>query len=189
GNARTLTAYRNAIASFVDALDLPRFAIVGNSMGGTLAIMVALDRPARVAKVVVLDAAGLTPKLPGRTARMYLPFLLPSFVRAPGPKSVRKLLTKAVFHDPSFADDRVVNEGTGTGNDSVKRCEWALSDPALLAYHDTEWGVPEHDDRKLFEFLVLEGAQAGLSWLTVLKKRENFRKALDGFDPSRIARY
>jgi len=83
----------------------------------------------------------------------------------------------------------VVNEGTGTGNDSVKRCEWALSDPALLAYHDTEWGVPEHDDRKLFEFLVLEGAQAGLSWLTVLKKRENFRKALDGFDPSRIARY
>src|SRR5438876_607513 len=109
GNARTLTAYRNAIASFVDALDLPRFAIVGNSMGGTLAIMVALDRPARVAKVVVLDAAGLTPKLPGRTARMYLPFLLPSFVRAPGPKSVRKLLTKAVFHDPSFADDTWVN--------------------------------------------------------------------------------
>ena len=83
----------------------------------------------------------------------------------------------------------MVNEGTGTGNDSVKRCEWALSDPALLAYHDTEWGVPEHDDRKLFEFLVLEGAQAGLSWLTVLKKRENFRKALDGFDPARIARY
>jgi len=82
---------------------------VGNSMGGTLAIMVALDRPARVAKVVVLDAAGLTPKLPGRTARMYLPFLLPSFVRAPGPKRVRKLLTKAVFHDPSFADDPWVN--------------------------------------------------------------------------------
>ena len=109
GNARTLTAYRNAIASFVDALDLPRFAIVGNSMGGTLAIMVALDRPARVANVVVLDAAGLTAKLPGRTARMYLPFLLPSFVRAPGPKSVRKLLTKAVFHDPSFADDPWVN--------------------------------------------------------------------------------
>src|SRR5205809_6864607 len=77
----------------------------------------------------------------------------------------------------------------GIGNDSVQRCEWALGDPALLAYHDTEWGVPEHDDRKLFEFLVLEGAQAGLSWLTVLKKRENFRKALDGFDPSRIARY
>lgn len=74
-------------------------------------------------------------------------------------------------------------------NDSVKRCEWALGDPVLLAYHDTEWGIPEHDDRKLFEFLILEGTQAGLSWLTVLKKRENFRKAFDGFDPKRIAQY
>ncbi len=109
GKARTLTAYRKAITAFIDALALPRFAIVGNSMGGTLAIMAALDRPERVAKVVVLDAAGLTPKLPGRTARMYLPFLLPCFVRAPGPKSVRKLLTKAVFHDPHFADDAWVN--------------------------------------------------------------------------------
>src|SRR2546425_3034033 len=76
---------------------------------GTLAIMAALDRPERVSKVVVLDAAGLTPKLPGRTARMYLPFLLPCFFRAPGPKSVRKLLTKAVFHDPRFADEAWVN--------------------------------------------------------------------------------
>ena len=73
--------------------------------------------------------------------------------------------------------------------DPVKRCEWALGDPALLAYHDAEWGIPEHDDRKLFEFLVLEGAQAGLSWLTVLKKREAFRKAFDGFDPERVAKY
>ena len=109
GRDRTLTAHRKAIGAFVDALHLSRFAVVGNSMGGTLAIMMALDYPERVAKVVVLDAAGLTPKLPGRTARMYLPFLLPSFVRAPGPKSVRKLLTKAVFHDPRFADDAWVN--------------------------------------------------------------------------------
>src|SRR3989454_5553827 len=72
--------------------------------------------------------------------------------------------------------------------DPVKRCEWALSDPALLAYHDAEWGIPEHDDRKLFEFLVLEGAQAGLSWLTLLKKREGVRKALDGFDPERVVK-
>src|SRR5437879_12750995 len=78
-------------------------------MGGTLGIMPALDRPERVGKVVVLDAAGLTPKLPGRTERMYLPFLLPCFVRAPDPKSVRKLLTKAVFHDPRFADEAWVN--------------------------------------------------------------------------------
>src|SRR3989442_8656374 len=109
GKARTLTAYRKAIAAFIDALGLPRFAVVGNSMGGTLAIMAALDRPERVAKIVVLDAAGLTPKLPGRTARMYLPFLLPCFFRAPGPKSVRKLLTHAVFYDPRFADDAWVN--------------------------------------------------------------------------------
>lgn len=69
------------------------------------------------------------------------------------------------------------------------RCAWALSDPLLLEYHDKEWGVPVHDDRKLFEFLVLEGMQAGLSWLIVLKKRENYRKALHFFNPSKIAGY
>src|SRR2546426_9424089 len=74
-------------------------------------------------------------------------------------------------------------------NDPIKRCEWALGDPALLAYHDAEWGSPEHDDRRLFEFLVLEGAQAGLFWLTGLKKSEAFRKAFDGFDPGRGAPY
>ena len=70
-----------------------------------------------------------------------------------------------------------------------KRCEWVGTDPLSLAYHDTEWGVPLHDDRKLFEFLVLDGAQAGLSWLTILKKRENYRIAFDDFDAARIARY
>lgn len=95
--------------AFVDAVDLPRFAIVGNSMGGTLAIMATIDRPDRVTRLVVIDAAGLTPKLPGRTARMYLPFLLPCFFRAPGPGGVKKLLTKAVFHDPLFADDAWVS--------------------------------------------------------------------------------
>lgn len=70
-----------------------------------------------------------------------------------------------------------------------KRCEWVGSDPLYIAYHDTEWGVPLHDDRKLFEFLILEGMQAGLSWLTILKKRENFRRAFDDFDPEKIARY
>src|SRR5712692_9187958 len=76
-----------------------------------------------------------------------------------------------------------------TGQAGLRRCEWALGDPALLEYHDAEWGVPEHDDRKLFEFLVLEGVQGGLSWLTVLKKRENYRRAFDGFDAERISRY
>jgi len=69
------------------------------------------------------------------------------------------------------------------------RCEWARSDPLYTAYHDEEWGVPEHDDRRLFEFMLLDGAQAGLSWLTILKKRENYRKAFDGFDPERVARF
>jgi DNA-3-methyladenine glycosylase I len=68
------------------------------------------------------------------------------------------------------------------------RCAWA-SNELSIAYHDKEWGVPVHDDIVLFEFLVLEGAQAGLSWDTILKKRENYRDALDGFDPNRIARY
>src|SRR5512140_2766167 len=69
------------------------------------------------------------------------------------------------------------------------RCLWAGSDPLYRAYHDTEWGVPLHDDRALFEFLILEGAQAGLSWITILRKRENYRAAFDGFDAARIARY
>ncbi len=69
-----------------------------------------------------------------------------------------------------------------------KRC-WGGNDPLMIAYHDKEWGVPLHDDRLLFEFLVLEGMQAGLSWATILRKRENFRSAFAGFDVSRVARY
>jgi DNA-3-methyladenine glycosylase I len=71
----------------------------------------------------------------------------------------------------------------------LKRCAWVTADPDYIAYHDEEWGVPLHDDRRLFEFIVLEGAQAGLSWLTILKKRRHYRRALDDFDPARIARY
>ena len=69
-----------------------------------------------------------------------------------------------------------------------KRCDWAKSELSI-AYHDREWGVPVHDDRKLFEFLILEGAQAGLSWEIILKKREAYRAAFDGFDPAKVARY
>ena len=68
------------------------------------------------------------------------------------------------------------------------RCRWATTELGI-AYHDTEWGVPQHDDRVLFEFLILEGAQAGLSWETILKKRENYRKAFDNFDAAKVARY
>ena len=71
---------------------------------------------------------------------------------------------------------------------NLTRCSWARNDLAI-AYHDKEWGVPQHDDRVLFEFLILEGAQAGLSWDTILRKRENYRKAFNNFDPRRISRY
>jgi DNA-3-methyladenine glycosylase I len=70
-----------------------------------------------------------------------------------------------------------------------KRCGWAGTDPLYIEYHDTEWGVPLHDDRRLFEMLVLEGAQAGLSWITILRKRKAYRAAFDGFDPRKVASY
>jgi DNA-3-methyladenine glycosylase I len=69
------------------------------------------------------------------------------------------------------------------------RCRWPGTDPLYIAYHDEEWGVPLHDDRRLFEMLVLEGAQAGLSWITILRKRERYRRVFGGFDPRKVARY
>lgn len=71
----------------------------------------------------------------------------------------------------------------------ISRCTWPGEDPLYVAYHDEEWGVPEYDDRALFEKLILDGFQAGLSWITILRKRDNFRKAFDNFDPQKIARY
>ncbi|MBN2376506.1 MAG: DNA-3-methyladenine glycosylase I [Sedimentisphaerales bacterium] len=70
-----------------------------------------------------------------------------------------------------------------------QRCPWPGDDPLMIDYHDLEWGVPVHDDRKLFEHIILDGAQAGLSWRTILYKRENYRKAFDNFDPQKVARY
>jgi DNA-3-methyladenine glycosylase I len=72
---------------------------------------------------------------------------------------------------------------------ALTRCPWSTTDPLYIAYHDEEWGVPVHDDRLLFEFLVLEGAQAGLSWITILRKRDGYRKAFDNFDVKKVARY
>jgi DNA-3-methyladenine glycosylase I len=73
--------------------------------------------------------------------------------------------------------------------DRRHRCSWSGTDPVYMAYHDTEWGVPEHDSRALFEKLILDGFQAGLSWITILRKRDNFRRAFAGFDPAAIARF
>jgi DNA-3-methyladenine glycosylase I len=74
-------------------------------------------------------------------------------------------------------------------DESIRRCRWGGTDPLYVAYHDLEWGVPVYDDRRLFEFLVLEGAQAGLSWLTILRKREGYRRAFCGFDPVKVASF
>lgn len=74
-------------------------------------------------------------------------------------------------------------------DDGLHRCPWPGEDPLYIAYHDTEWGVPEWDDRALFEKLILDGFQAGLSWITILRKRDNFRKAFDDFEPAKIVRY
>lgn len=71
----------------------------------------------------------------------------------------------------------------------MKRCHWVSEDPLYIEYHDKEWGVPVYEDQKIFEFLVLESAQAGLSWITILRKRENYRKAFAGFDPKKVARF
>ena len=83
----------------------------------------------------------------------------------------------------------VWKHNTVTGTDGKPRCGWASADPLYEKYHDTEWGKPLKDDRALFELLTLEGCQAGLSWITVLRKREHYRKVYDGFDPAKIARY
>ncbi len=82
-----------------------------------------------------------------------------------------------------------VRRSTVRHPDGRSRCGWCGSDPLYIEYHDTEWGVPSHDDRHLFEMLCLEGAQAGLSWITILRKRENYRHAFDGFDAEKMVRY
>jgi DNA-3-methyladenine glycosylase I len=82
-----------------------------------------------------------------------------------------------------------MSPSTSPTDDGRRRCDWAGTDPEMVAYHDTEWGVPVHDDDTHFEFLVLEGAQAGLSWSTILKRRSGYRKAFAGFDPVKVARF
>ena len=81
------------------------------------------------------------------------------------------------------------SQSTVKGEDGNKRCAWCVSDPQYMKYHDTEWGKPVTDDQKLYEKLCLEGFQAGLSWLTILRKRENFREAFQGFDPEKVAKF
>src|SRR6266498_3804402 len=97
-------------------------------------------------------------------------------------RNLAPLLSEFTFYVLRFVSHRLIP------TDMTKRCGWATTE-SMIAYHDKEWGVPVHDDRLLFEFLTLEGAQAGLSWSTILNKRDNYRGAFDGFDPQRVARY
>ena len=103
---------------------------------------------------------------------------------------LRRRTGVAVFHSPLSDHDSAYEHKAVRMNDPVKRCPWVdLSKPGYVEYHDREWGVPVHDDRLLFEFLVLEAFQAGLSWYTILKRRDFFRIAFDRFDPEKVARY
>src|SRR3954471_17481780 len=96
----------------------------------------------------------------------------------------------APFHDTiRRASNAMSDDGLWTGDDKVTRCAWCRGSDEYVAYHDTEWGFPVHDDRRLFEKISLEGFQSGLSWLTILRKRENFRRAFGGFDIARVARF
>ena len=90
---------------------------------------------------------------------------------------------------PALQGGRAKDALRAVADDDTARCPWCGDDPLYVAYHDQEWGVPCHDERALFEFLILEGAQAGLSWITILRKRENYRRAYHGFDVEKIARY
>lgn len=101
----SFTELRRAVSALIEALDLKQLAVVGCSIGGTLAVMMALDHPGRVERIVAIDAQGFVPKLPGRTVRMYLPFFVRSQLGPPGARSVRKLLRKSVFADPAKATD------------------------------------------------------------------------------------
>jgi DNA-3-methyladenine glycosylase I len=94
----------------------------------------------------------------------------------------------AEFKGPQ-GPEQLAGAALASTRSEVRRCPWVSADPLYIRYHDEEWGVPVHDDARLFEMLILEGAQAGLSWLTVLRKREGYRRVFDGFDPTAIARW
>jgi DNA-3-methyladenine glycosylase I len=103
-------------------------------------------------------------------------------------EAVKTKATKPKSVKPNGSKLEAENKTANSSAESITRCRWA-NNPLNIAYHDEEWGVPIHDDKKWFEFLILEGAQAGLSWDTILKKRARYREVFDGFDPEKVARY
>ncbi|MDE1821987.1 MAG: alpha/beta fold hydrolase [Euryarchaeota archaeon] len=105
GKDRRIGSYRSAMDAFVDALPFQRLTVLGSSLGGALGAMLALDRPLRIERLVLLGASGLTPKLPGKTVRLYLPYILPAYLFAPTPRAFASFLRKGVFHDPRWVDE------------------------------------------------------------------------------------
>lgn len=131
GKDRSISSYRDAIRALFDTLHLPWAVIIGSSLGGTLGIMLALDRPENIERLVVLDAAGLVPTVPKKAVRLYVPFVIPSYLRAPGPRSVRRLLERAVFHDPRFASDAWVKTIVDQWGPRARRSDFIATGNAL----------------------------------------------------------
>lgn len=202
GKDRSMTAYRTALRALVDHLEWPRFSIVGNSMGASLALMMALDRPQRVSRVAAIDCAGLNAKFPGRTTRLYLPFALGCYLGAPGPGSVRKLLNKAVFHDPKFSNDAWVHAlvanmapkdrrsgylatgvGLGKPDASVRSSLAQVQQPVLIASGRDDvqftWQSAEEASHLLphGQFAAIDGA----GHFPMVEKPQETAKLLDAF--------
>src|SRR5436853_6690843 len=131
GKDRSVTAYRRAGTTLFDALQLRWAIVVGSSLGGTLGILLALDRPENIWRLVVLDAAGLVPTVPKQAVRLYVPFVLPSYLRAPGPMSVRRLLERAVFHNPRLVEEAWVQTIAAQWRPRARRSDFIATGNAL----------------------------------------------------------
>lgn len=131
GKDRSISGYRRAIVALFDALHMPWAVLVGSSLGGTLGIMLALDRPENIERLVVLDSAGLVPTVPKKAVRLYVPFVLPSYLFAPGPRSTRRLLEHAVFHDPRFVQEAWVRTIVDQWRPRARRSDFIATGNAL----------------------------------------------------------
>lgn len=131
GKDRSLSSYRRALGAYLTALGAPKVSLVGSSMGGALSVMLALDQPERVARLVLLDASGLTPKLPGKTVRLYLPYVLRSYLVAPSRSTFRSFLRKGEFFDPKFIDEAWLSFLAQEWRDRARRASYLATANAM----------------------------------------------------------
>ncbi len=144
GKARTLPMYRDALERFVDAVVPGHFTLVGSSMGGALAAMLAVSRAPRVDRLVLLDAAGLTPKMPGKTVRLYFPYVLGAYLMAPSAGRFRSFLRKGVFYDPKFIDERWIEFLVPEWKDHAKRSSYLATANCLRRPDASVSGILGH---------------------------------------------